>query len=422
MSLWSLLLLSSALLLDGTNANSNITSSDSALLVEKTSKTSNTDQTPLRDNSPNCTCYAIDSDNTTDYFLYHRFYDFRILPLTVDAKGSAPPIRYNSRFGTFNQVADPGTLNSTNWNFDWDIQSWGKDTGDDAPVAMQNSPNNVYITKDNQTEAPSPSNKTRIDPPSNYVVLRTVRMKNFQSIAEIDNNQKNLMHASLRFRARVRGAPGAVAGLFTYFDDNNESDIEILTSDPPTTYRYTNQPSVRKGNDVAAASRTIENLPSWTEWRDHRIDWLPHVSRWFIDGQFIVENNYSVPRKPSGLVLNMWSNGGEWSQNMTVGKQAQLQIQWIQVAFNTSGNRDGPGKHRGGKRSLSDSLLGGEDAGVRKLFKRERHCTTVCAVDGVSKVGYPEIRYVDPKSAGSRVRTPLSIWIVCLMVSVLYGL
>jgi hypothetical protein len=39
------------------------------------------------------------------------------------------------------------------------------------------------------------------------------------------------MHASIRIRAKVVGSKGACAGMFTYFDDDNESDIEILTKE-----------------------------------------------------------------------------------------------------------------------------------------------------------------------------------------------
>ena len=65
-----------------------------------------------------------------------------------------------------------------------------------------------------------------------YLVLRTVRLEDFQSSAEVENEQKNLMHASLRVKARVLGDKGAVAGFFTFYNDNNESDVEILTDDP----------------------------------------------------------------------------------------------------------------------------------------------------------------------------------------------
>jgi beta-glucanase (GH16 family) len=257
--------------------------------------------------------------------------------------------------------------------------------------------------------------------PGTYLTLRTTRLPTFQSTAEIENEQKNLLHASLRFRARIVGAPGAVAGLFTYFDDTNESDIEILTSDPPTKYRFTNQPATRKGDDVPGASVAPSNLPTWNEWRTHRIDWLPSMSRWYVDGKFIAQNNYSVPRKPSGLVLNMWSDGGVWSGNMSVGDSAELQVQWVQVVFNTSGKREGPGGSRGGhkrKRWLAD--LAGEslNEGVRVFEKRgEKGCKTVCKVDGVEKDGFPQVAYVGAGSTPGAWNTWALVAIVGLTVA-----
>lgn len=76
-----------------------------------------------------------------------------------------------------------------------------------------------------------------------YLALRTVRLEDFQSSAEVENEQKNLMHASLRVKARVVGDKGAVAGFFTFYDDNNESDIEILTDDPVNMIRCVLHPS-----------------------------------------------------------------------------------------------------------------------------------------------------------------------------------
>jgi beta-glucanase (GH16 family) len=258
--------------------------------------------------------------------------------------------------------------------------------------------------------------------PQTYLTLRTTRLPTFQSTAEIENEQKNLLHASLRFRARITGAPGAVAGLFTFFDDNNESDIEILTSDPPSTYRFTNQPATKKGEDVPDASKAPTNLPPWNEWHTHRIDWLPNMSRWFIDGKFIVQNTYSVPRKPSGLVLNMWSDGGTWSGNMSVGQSAELQLQWVQVVFNTSGKREGPGENRGGEKKEKRGLaeLGGNMVGARSAVlekRKEKGCKTVCKVDGVEKDGFPQVAYV-----GTAVRGTWNLWTVVMVAGFTAGL
>jgi len=98
-------------------------------------------QASLHDNSQNCTCYTLDSDNTAAFFLYHKFYDFRNLPAT----NTEPPlVSANQRYGQ-EETQDQDVLNSSSWNNDWEIQTWGKKVSGDAPVAMQNSPLNVFV-------------------------------------------------------------------------------------------------------------------------------------------------------------------------------------------------------------------------------------------------------------------------------------
>lgn len=60
------------------------------------------------------------------------------------------------------------------------------------------------------------------------------------------------------------GAAGAVAGLFTYEDGQNESDIEILTRDDPNEIRYSNQPVVdnRMLSHSSIAQVTLETIKS----------------------------------------------------------------------------------------------------------------------------------------------------------------
>jgi len=241
-----------------------------------------------------------------------------------------------------------------------------------------------------------------------YLTLRTERLPTFQSTAEIENEQKNLMYASIRMYARVIGARGAVAGFFTYYDDDNESDIEILTDDNYTTWRFSNQPSVnKKGDDIPQSSLAPGNLPPWDEWHEHRIDWTPGMVRWFIDGQYAAQNSYSVPREPSGLVLNMWSNGNDWSGNMTVGDSAELQIQWVQLVFNTSGPREGTA---GGNKKLKRYT----DEWREHLWAKRKGngCKTVCVVDGVQTVGYPQVVYVAASSASNHEVISSMVWIL----------
>lgn len=287
-------------------------------------------------------------------------------------------------------------FNTTSFNNDWSIQNNPEEP--DAVVPSINSAQNVYISKETN------ENGTQ----STYLTLRALRLPDFASIAEIDSNQKNVLHSSIRTRMRVIPAfsnasapivntglgpfdgvntshpvaPGAVLGFFTYESDKQESDIEILTSDPITNIRYSNQPDfdAKTGNTVPGASTDVV-LPDgmvWTDWHDHRIDWYNGVSRWYIDGQLVLEKTINVPTKPSGLVLNLWSDGGEWSGNMSVGAQVVAGFEWIEMVFNISGKVTGPQK------------------------RHQQTCGIGCSVDGVQEIGFPVVSFNVTGNDGGR--------------------
>lgn len=127
----------------------------------------------------------------------------------------------------------------------------------------------------------------------------------------MENLQQNIFYCSIRLRARVRGASGAVAGMFTYLDDSCESDIEILTRDPADRIWYTNQPNVGPDGYTIKEAGTEATLPdgvAWTDWNTHRLDWTPHISAWYVNDIFVANKTYGVPQFPSHLALNMVSN------------------------------------------------------------------------------------------------------------------
>lgn len=343
--------------------------------------TSTQSQTP-KDNNANCSCYVVTSGadgNTPEYFQYYRFYDFRNLPGGL----SQPPGQVNDSQG-LDPTWQPDLFNSADWQFDWATQNWSKPSTEDFPIPMSNSYANIYLGEEDK---------------SSYLALRTSREDTYQSSGEMENQQKNLMHVSMRMHGRVVGDKGAVAGFFTFINDENESDIEILTRDPVDTIRYTNQPSVGKdGNEIAQSSITGTDLPSWEDWQTHRIDWLPKHSFWYLNGKQVAANSYSVPRKQSYMVLNMWSDGGEWSGNMTEGGSAEFHVQWIEMTFNTSGSYEGTKSKRGSK-----------------------GCEIVCKIDDVKKVGTPEIVSVN-KSAAAAMGVSWALLVVVGVISLSVGL
>ncbi|KAF2869907.1 concanavalin A-like lectin/glucanase domain-containing protein [Massariosphaeria phaeospora] len=333
-----------------------------------------TNSSNLHDGLQNCGCYVVDTgadSKSPEYFQFHRFFDFRNLAGGPGQYVQAPPLVNDTQDAGDEPLWTPNVLGSDAWSADWGIQNWGKNATEEFPVKMVNSPANVYIQQnDDEKNAFS------------WLTLRTTRLDEFQSAAEIESLQKNLNHVSMRMKARVVGAKGAVAGFFTFFDDDNESDIEILTDDAKDVIRYTNQPALDgDGNEVAEASISANKLPAWDDWQTHRIDWLPKNSYWYLNDKQVATNTYSVPRTPSFLVMNMWSDGGEWSGNMSVGDSAEFQIQWIELLFNTSGPVEGPPQPNDVKKRSMDLLEKREEKG----------CEIVCKVDGVKAVGTPEI-------------------------------
>jgi beta-glucanase (GH16 family) len=241
-----------------------------------------------------------------------------------------------------------------------------------------------------RTESILTGTEAEMNPAENattHLTLRATRLNSFVSTAEVESLQQNLMFASLRLRARVRGTTGAVAGMFTYFDDNNESDIEILTRDPNTEVRCTNQPSVdSSGRVVKAAEKDVNFLgKNWGQWNTYRIDWTPTTSAWYLNGANVANNTYSIPRVPSTLIMNMWSDGGVWSGVMPVGGSSYLDIEWVEMAFNTSGPATGPSS-RLRRADTSEAAMPLEK---RTKYASQGKCAVVCAVDNVSQIGLP---------------------------------
>jgi beta-glucanase (GH16 family) len=176
-----------------------------------------------------------------------------------------------------------------------------------------------------------------------------------------------------------------------------------------TCSSYTNQPAVSKsGDEISQASLSPSNLSSWSDWHTHRIDWLPKHSYWYLDGTQTAQNTYSVPRRPSGLILNMWSDGGEWSGTMKVGDSAEFQIMWIEMVFNTSGPVEGvSGSSR--KRDL-------------KKRKKKKKCEVVCKIDGVEEVGVPEVVSVNKSVAAGMEVSWMVMGLVAVMTTAWVGL
>ncbi|KAL9119871.1 MAG: hypothetical protein Q9187_003574 [Circinaria calcarea] len=312
-----------------------------------------------KDNSPDCSCYVTSGSTSPSYFTYHSFHDFRNAAATKSDNFNLPAPIVSASQDNGTEPVTSTFFTSPTFSNDWSIQTWTSHASAVAPFSRVNSPQNVYIHRDSRSS-------------STHLTLRTVRLPAFQSIAEVDTVATNIYYASIRIRARVAGSPGAVAGLFTFADDTNESDIEILTRDVSTQFRATNQPTVDDSDNeipdattaVRIAAANSKKNGSWTDWVDYRLDWLDGKTEWFINQKSVEEKTHGVPKKASRFIMNLWGNGGVWSGNMSLGGVATMDVEWVDMVYNTS---DAVGKR--------------EQSGG---------CRTVCNVDGLKNVGFPE--------------------------------
>jgi hypothetical protein len=228
--------------------------------------------------------------------------------------------------------------------------------------------------------------------------------------------------------------------MFTYLssDPVQEADIEILTSGPRDVVQYTNQPSNSQSGGVIPEATRNSSIPGgmdWTTWNSYRVDWSPTQSAWYVNGQSAANISFQVPRDPAGLIVNMWSDGGPWTGIMSVHDAAYLQIQYIEVVYNTTGPYDGSSstttvrprnaeptsvnglsrrsgnwkaRSYGAERSEASGEAGGA---VDMLGKRDAFsggCQVVCSVDdgvSASSVGIPVMLYNNTGSASSTGRS-----------------
>ncbi|CZS92962.1 related to xyloglucan endo-transglycosylase-like protein [Rhynchosporium graminicola] len=314
-----------------------------------------------------------------------RATDFRDIAGALDL----PPLITNASLAT-NASATLSFFEDETWKSEWVVQNWNNtdSLGKDTPVFMVNTANNVYIERSNSSSSSHRS----------HLTLRTARHPSFQSVAEIVSFSKSYHQLSLRLLARVIGSPGACAGIFTYHGRSipssvQEADIEILTSDPRNRVHFTNQPFVNAaGNDVpqATVNSTVssDGRRDWTAWNVFRFDWEEKRSVWFINGEKVAELAFHVPRDPSALILNMWSDGGVWTGEMDHFEQAYLQIQWIELVYNTSSVKAG-----GANEERSESGEVSRSLEKRKLA-HEKGCEVVYGVDEMGgEIGTPVLLF-----------------------------
>ncbi|KAI0204487.1 concanavalin A-like lectin/glucanase domain-containing protein [Astrocystis sublimbata] len=264
-----------------------------------------------------CDCYKASADSDA-IFVNRRFFDFRNIenPVTpAPIVGSAADAAAGPAHPYFS---------TSEWTDTWRTQSW--DTPGEG-VYRQNSANNVFIAAAEDGEKGA-----------SHLTMRTLRQDGYQSTSEVESNTADYQFLTVRMLARSRGDGGAVTALFTYTEDGGvqEADIEFRTNTALDVVQYTNQPGTVDGEDQPEATRIVTLDGPWTEWQEHRYDWTPGSSDWYVDGKKVASIQFQTPTSPLSVIMNVWSDGGIWSGVMDVGGAAEMQVQYLDLTFNST--------------------------------------------------------------------------------------
>jgi beta-glucanase (GH16 family) len=112
---------------------------------------------------------------------------------------------------------------------------------------------------------------------------------------------------------------GMITGFFTFQDfppnvarnPHDEIDFEILTSQ-----------QAKISTNVFIAAENSKDYPisipmaELGDWHTYRMEWLPGMVRWFVDGNLIRTETEHVPVQPQQLHMNLWGVPTNWKQSL----------------------------------------------------------------------------------------------------------
>ena len=94
-------------------------------------------------------------------------------------------------------------------------------------------------------------------------------------------------------------------GMFFYKNDNQESDIEILTVDLTQGVHYTNQNLNPAGGPSSTATKPLPG-DATTTMHEYRLDWHEGSTDFYLDGELQQTISENVPDTPGAWLWNNW--------------------------------------------------------------------------------------------------------------------
>ncbi|KAH0369426.1 concanavalin A-like lectin/glucanase, partial [Aureobasidium melanogenum] len=150
------------------------------------------------------------------------------------------------------------------------------------------------------------------------------------SVAQLETEYSDILYASVRTVAKISNVPGTTNAFIFYANDTQEVDFAFLTSDISKAWLTNEQTSYGAPYTTYSVAAPAD---ASTAYHEYRLDWLPGVSKFYIDGALVQTITDNVPTTPGSWIWNNWSNGNAWTQGPPL-QDSVLKIRSIDAYFN----------------------------------------------------------------------------------------
>lgn len=113
----------------------------------------------------------------------------------------------------------------------------------------------------------------------------------------------DILYGSVRTVAMASTVAGSIHGFFFYKNDNQETDIEIRTTDTSKTH-FTNQPLKTGASETTYNATSPSTITS--AYHEYRCDWLASGTYFYIDGVLSHTITSNVPTTAGQWMWNNW--------------------------------------------------------------------------------------------------------------------
>ncbi|GAB7358166.1 hypothetical protein MBLNU230_g0320t1 [Neophaeotheca triangularis] len=181
-------------------------------------------------------------------------------------------------------------------------------------------------------------------------------------MAELATLRSDILYGSFRFGAKTPSQPGTCAAFFFYANDEQEIDMELLSSqqqhqDHQDQHNRPKTPinlvlhAPNPAHSPSEPQHTLHPLPfaPGSGYHEYRFDWLPSRIDFYFDGVWAASftDTSAVPSTPGRILLNHWANGDENWSGGPPERDAVVGLSYFKGYFNVSGDEGLEGREMG---------------------------------------------------------------------------